>query len=108
MMKRQHGPAFKATPTPLKWCSICKGKAVTKGVFHELPCTKCHASGWVSAETGEALPVEIMVTQLGLMLNIYQQRIIAFGNRVNQQSGEQQQYNENNRRGPGATNYTGD
>ena len=107
-MKKSHGPSLKATPKPLKWCPICKGKAVTKGVFHELPCTKCHASGWVSAETGEALPVEILVTQLGLMLNIYQQRIIAFGNRVNQQSGEQQQYNENNRRGPGATNFTGD
>lgn len=108
MIKRQHGPAFKATLIPLKWCPICKGKAVTSGVFHELPCTECHASGWVSAETGEPLPVDILVTQLGLMLNIYQQRLIAFGNRINQQSGAQQQYNENNRRGPGATNYTGD
>ncbi|SAM35778.1 hypothetical protein [Pseudomonas sp. 1 R 17] len=107
-MKKSHGPSLKATPTPLKWCLICKGKAVTKGVFHELPCTECHASGWVSAETGEALPVEILVTQLGLMLNIYQQRIIAFGNRLNQQPGEQQQYNENNRRGAGGTNFTGD
>lgn len=107
-MKKSHGPSLKASPIPLMWCSICKGKAVTKGVFHDLPCIECHASGWVSAETGEPLPVEILVAQLGLMLNIYQQRIIAFGSRINQQSGEQQQYNENNRRGPGATNFTGD
>ncbi len=108
MMRKQHGPAFKASPTPLKWCTACKGKAVVKGVFHELPCTQCHASGWVSAETGQALPVEDLVTQLGLMLNIYQQRIIAFGNRVNQQPGAQQQYEQNNRRGAGGSNYTGD
>lgn len=108
MMKKQHGPAFNASPMPLKWCAACKGKAVIKGIFHELPCTECHASGWVSAEAGEALPVEVLVTQLGLMLNIYQQRILAFGSRVNQPSGAQQQYEQNNRRGPGATNFTGD
>ena len=108
MDKKTHGPAFNASPMPLKWCAACKGKAVTKGIFHELPCTECHASGWVSAETGEALPVEVLVTHLGLMLNIYQQRIIAFGNRVNQQSGAQQQYEQNNRRGAGGSNYTGD
>ncbi|PAA08031.1 hypothetical protein [Pseudomonas fragi] len=93
---------------PLKWCAACKGRAVIRGIFHELLCTECHASGWVSAETGEALPVEVLVTHLGLMLSIYQQRIIAFGNRVNQQSGAQQQYDENNRRGAGGTNFTGD
>ena len=107
-MKKSHGPSFKASPTPLMWCPVCKGKSVVKGVFHELPCFECHASGWVSAETGEALPIEILVTQLGLMLNIYQQRIIAFGNGVNQQSGAQQQYEQNNRRGAGGSNFTGD
>jgi hypothetical protein len=42
------------------------------------------------------------------MLNIYQQRIIAFGNRINQPPGAQQQYEQNNRRGAGGSNYTGD
>jgi len=102
-MKKSHGPSFKVSPTPLKWCSACKGKAVIKGIFHELPCTQCHASGWVSADTGEALPVEALVTQLGLMLNTYQQRIV-----VSERSGVQQQYEQNNRRGAGASNYTGD
>lgn len=105
MMKKQHGPAFKASPIDLIWCPVCKGKAVVRSVFHDLPCVECHASGWVSAETGKALPIEVMVTQLGLLLNIYQQRIIAFGN---QQSGAQQQYEQNNRRGAGGTNFTGD
>ena len=108
MTKKQHGPAFKAAPVDLKWCSACNGKAVVKGVFHDLPCIDCHASGWVLAETGHALPVEVLVTQLGLLLNIYQRRIIAFGNRLNQESGAQQQYEQNNRRGAGASNYTGD
>lgn len=107
-MKKSHGPSLKASPIPLKWCPTCKGKAVTKGIFHDLPCTECHASGWVSAETGEAIPVEVLVTQLGLMLNIYQQRILAFGARVNQASGAHEQYEQNNRRGAGGTNYTGD
>lgn len=107
-MKKQHGPAFNASPIPLKWCSACKGKAVVKGIFHDLPCSECHASGWVAEESGKALPVEIMVTQLGLMLNIYQQRILAFGARVNQSSGPQQQYEQSNRRGPGGSHYTGD
>ncbi|VVP61756.1 hypothetical protein PS870_06436 [Pseudomonas fluorescens] len=107
-MKKSHGPSLKATPIPLKWCPICKGKAVTKRVFHELPCTECHASGWVSAETGEPLPVEILVTQLGLMLNIYQQRIITLERDWPRASSAADQYSQNNRRGAGGTNYTGD
>lgn len=108
MDKKTHGPAFKASPVDLIWCPVCKGKAMVEGVFHDLPCVECHASGWVSAETGKALPVDVLVTQLGLLLNIYQQRIIAFGNRLNQQSGAQQQYEQNNRRGAGGSNFTGD
>jgi hypothetical protein len=69
---------------------------------------ECHASGWVSLETGEALAIDVLVTQLGLLLNIYQQRIIAFENSQNQRSGAQQQYEQNNRRGAGGSNYTGD
>jgi hypothetical protein len=107
-VKKSHGPDFITAPVDLIWCSVCRGKAVVTGIFHDLPCGECHASGWVSAETGRALPVEILVTQLGLLLNIYQRRIIAFGNRLNQESGAQQQYEQNNRRGAGASNYTGD
>lgn len=102
-MKKQHGPAFNTSPIPLKWCSACKGKAVVKGIFHSLPCSECHASGWVAEETGKALPVEILVTQLGLMLNIYQHRII-----IAQQPGAQRQYEDDSRRGPGGSKYTGD
>ncbi|MCS3512546.1 hypothetical protein M2392_002589 [Pseudomonas grimontii] len=76
MIKMQHSPAFKVIPIPLKWCPICQGKAVSSR-GHELPCAECHVFGWVSAKTGEPLPVDILETQF-------------------------------NRRGPGATNFTGD
>jgi len=48
------------------------------------------------------------VTQLGLMLNIYQQRIITLERDWPRVSSAADQYSQNNRRGAGGTNYTGD
>ncbi|MBS3185384.1 hypothetical protein JIQ88_10220 [Pseudomonas sp. PCH44] len=108
MTGKRHGPSLKAKPIDLKHCQVCKGKAVVMGVFHELPCAACNASGWVSAETGEALPLEVLVTQLGMLLNIYQQRLIASGQALRKAWGAEQHYQEGNRLGAGGTNYTGD
>lgn len=108
MMKKQHGPAFKAATIDLIWCTECRGQTVIQGVFHELSCTKCHASGWVCAETGAAVPVDVLVTQLGLLLNKVQRSHIALQKAWPKGVGAADQYNQNNRRGAGGTNFTGD
>ena len=48
-MKKSHGPAFRAVQLDMAKCPACRGRAVIKGVFHELPCVQCNASGWVAA-----------------------------------------------------------
>ncbi|AGN82942.1 hypothetical protein L483_20975 [Pseudomonas putida H8234] len=35
---KNHGPAFKKAVIELDKCPLCRGRAVTKGVFYELPC----------------------------------------------------------------------
>ncbi|MDN7144139.1 hypothetical protein KC131_26180 [Pseudomonas sp. JQ170] len=105
-MKKSHGPAFKKEAIELAQCPACKGKAVTKSMFYELACTGCNASGWVAAVTGEALPLEELVTQLSLRLQVAQRHINELKNpRV---TGPEALYLDGNRRGGGGTNFTGD
>lgn len=106
-MKKSHGPAFRAAQLDMAKCPACRGRAVIKGVFHELACVQCNASGWVTAETGEALPLEVLVTQLSIRLQAAEQSLELLS-RPAISVGPEAQYNENNRRGPGATNFTGD
>lgn len=106
-MKKEHGPAFRKTATPLKHCQACRGKAVVRGLFHDLPCANCNASGWVEAETGEPLELAELVLQLGLRLREAEQKIQSLMRPV-QAFGAAQQYEQNNRLGAGGTNYTGD
>jgi hypothetical protein len=73
-------------------------------MFHEMECATCNASGWVCAETGEALPLADLVLQLNMKLRAMERDLAI----ADQQSGAQQQYEQNNRRGAGGTNYTGD
>ncbi|KNC16723.1 hypothetical protein [Pseudomonas sp. RIT-PI-a] len=106
-MKKSHGPAFRAARIKLTRCSACRGRAVVQGVFHDLPCDRCNASGWVSAEAGEALPLDVLVTQLSLRLQAAEQQIEQLKRSV-PMNGPTAQYTQNNRRGAGGTNYTGD
>ena len=106
MMKKQYGPAFRASQLDLSRCPVCKGRAVVKGVFHDLACVQCNASGWVTAETGEALPLEVLVTQLSIRLQAADHQLAQF--RKLAPSGPSKQYEQNNRRGAGGSNYTGD
>lgn len=105
-MKKSHGPNFRAVKLDLAKCPACRGKAVIKGVFHEMACVQCNASGWVTASTGDALPLEVLVTQLGMRLQAAEHQIARFN--CSKPRGAEAQYNENNRRGSGATNFTGD
>lgn len=104
-MKKSHGPAFRKELKPLMACGTCRGTGVVSGVFHQLDCTTCHGSGWVCQVTGEALPLEDLVPQLSMRLR----NMTAELNRARQgQGGPQEQYEQNNRRGAGASNWTGD
>jgi len=106
-MKKSHGPAFRSARIELAMCSACRGRAVVQGVFHELPCAQCNASGWVSAETGQALPLDVLVTQLSFRLQATQHQIKHLRRPV-LMNGPAVQYEHNNRRGAGGSNYTGD
>lgn len=106
-MKKSHGPAFRTARIDLGKCPACRGRAVTQGVFHELPCGQCNASGWVSADTGKALPLDVLVTQLSLRLRAAEQQIEQL-KRSAPMNGPAAQYTQNNRRGAGGTNFTGD
>jgi len=104
MMKKQHGPAEARREIPVTDCPSCLGRGLIKGVFHQLECIGCHATGLVHAETHEAIPLEDLVVLLGSMLR--KARNVVTGPAV--PPGAESQYNENNRRGAGGTNYTGD
>lgn len=105
-MSRSHGPSLRKQRITLSKCPDCLGRAVVKGVFYELPCGLCNASGWVSAITGEPLPLEELVTQLGLRVHELEQQVDR--QRPPRTTGSFNQYETNNRRGAGGTNFTGD
>ncbi|MCK2124891.1 hypothetical protein [Pseudomonas sp. PNPG3] len=105
-MRKSHGPAFKKAVIDLDVCPLCRGRAVTKGVFHELPCDHCNASGWVVAATGEALPVDELVTQLSMRLQAATRQIEQL--KKPRATGPEALYQEGNRLGAGGSNYTGD
>lgn len=106
MLKKRHGPAMRVEQVELVECQACRGKAVIKGVFHELACDTCNASGWVRADDGQALELHELVTQLSLRLRAAQLLI----NKLNKPriAGPERHYQHSNRLGAGGTNYTGD
>lgn len=105
-MRKSHGPAFKKAVIELEECPLCRGRVVTKGLFHELPCDHCNASGWVVAATGEALALDELVTQLSMRLQAATRQIEQL--KKPQVSGPGATYQGSNRRGAGGTNFTGD
>ncbi|WP_030132144.1 hypothetical protein [Pseudomonas sp. QTF5] len=105
-MKKQHGPAFRKQLIELAQCPACRGKAVIKGVFHEMECIQCNASGWVVAETGEALQLQDLVMQLSFKLQEAQRKVEALKRAST--TGIGKHYELNNRLGAGGSNYTGD
>lgn len=105
-MRKSHGPAFKKAAIELSQCPACRGKAVVKGVFYEMACEQCSASGWVEASTGKALELDELVTQLSIRLQAATQQIEQL--KRPQAGGPEAGYQGSNRRGAGGTNYTGD
>ena len=105
-MKKNHGPSFRKQQVELAQCRQCRGRAVIKGISYEMACDRCNGSGWVAAATGEALPLEELVTQLNMRLRALDKRLEQLTNP--QACGPGAQYHTNNRRGAGGTNFTGD
>lgn len=104
-MKKTHGPAFKRAQIELAQCGTCQGRSFVKPMFYELGCPDCHASGWVRADVGEALTLEELVTQLSMRLRSTTAELARARQPI---GGPHQQYEQNNRRGAGGSNYTGD
>ncbi|RMV91506.1 hypothetical protein ALP01_03539 [Pseudomonas caricapapayae] len=80
---------------------------MVKGIYYEMACVQCNASGWVASETGDALPLEVLVTQLSMRLQAADRQIEQL-KRPDQVTGPAAIYNQNNRRGAGGSNWTGD
>ena len=106
-MKKAQVLGFRKAQIELEHCLTCKGKAVVQGVFHELVCTECNGSGWVMAGSRLVLSTDELVTQLSLRLQ-QAQREIEVLKRGSSISDPAAYYQQNNRRGAGGSNYTGD
>lgn len=74
-MLKSHGPSFGKAVIELGKCPLCRGRAVIKELFYEMPCGHCNGSGWVEAATGEALALDELVTQLSLKLQAANRQI---------------------------------
>lgn len=102
MDKKQYGPAFVRRQIPLTDCPSCAGKGLVKGVFHQLDCIGCHASGLVRAETLEPLLLEDLVIQLGMLIRRERHfKTVATSSTV-------EQYQQSNNRGAGRSSFKGD
>ena len=104
MDKRTHGPALVRILIPLTECPSCAGKGVIQGVFHQLDCIGCHASGQVHAITLEPLPVEELVVQLSMLLR--RERHLA--TQATTATNTVEQYQQGNSRGAGRSSFKGD
>lgn len=106
-MRKGRVPGFRREQIELEPCSICKGKAVVKGLFYELLCSDCNGSGWVVMGSKLVLSSDELVTQLSFKLQ-HAQREISDLKGLPLKSEPQSQYERSNRLGAGGTNYTGD
>ncbi|ATR83792.1 hypothetical protein CS390_15200 [Pseudomonas sp. HLS-6] len=105
-MKKSPRPEFSRQLMPLTACPECRGQAAVNGLYGPRPCMACNVSGWVDAGTGEALPLEELVTQLSLRLQAAQRYINEL--KHPRATGPEALYTGSNRRGAGGANFTGD
>ncbi|MEN5236623.1 hypothetical protein ABE459_03855 [Pseudomonas sp. TWI923] len=106
MTGKSHGPSFKKHMIKLGECPACNGRGVVQGVFYELDCGACSASGWIDPWLGQPLPLEELAAQLGMNLRAALKRIEQL--KTPRATGPEAQYQEGNRLGAGSSNYTGD
>ena len=104
-MKKSHGPAFRRELKFIVECNVCRGTGIFTGVFHQMTCENCHASGWVCGKTMKTLPLIDVVQVLNSRLRDALGEIAKANKLI---GGAHEQYEHNNRRGAGGSNYTGD
>lgn len=104
-MIRRRGPSFRRELKFIVECNICLGKGERLGLFHYLECEHCLGSGWVCGHTLQTLPLSDVVPVLNARLKDALTEIAKARHVI---GGAQQQYEQNNRRGAGGSNYTGD
>ncbi len=103
-MNKSHGPALARSLIPLTDCPSCAGKGMIKGVFHELDCIGCHSSGFVHAQTMEAVPIEDLVVQLGRLVRRERSQLVG----KNPTHCIVDEYQQSNSRGAGRSSFKGD
>jgi hypothetical protein len=106
-MKKAQAHGFRKAQIDLEHCSSCRGKTVVQGVFYERVCIDCNGSGWVIAGSRMVLSSDELVTQLSFKLQ-QAQREIEVLKRGPSITGPATYYQQNNRRGAGGSNFTGD
>ncbi|AZO82622.1 hypothetical protein BOO88_16610 [Stutzerimonas stutzeri] len=106
-MKKAQANGFRKAQIDLEHCESCRGKAVVQGVFYERVCIDCNGSGWVMAGSGVVLSSDELVTQLSFKLQ-QAQREIEVLKRGPSITDPATYYQQNNRRGAGGSNFTGD
>lgn len=104
-MKKLQGSLQKRELKFIVECNVCLGKGERLGLFHYLECEHCLGSGWVCGHTLQTLPLSNVVPALNARLK---DALAEIAHARHVTGGAQQQYEQNNRRGPGATNFTGD
>ena len=104
-MRKSHGPSFRRELKFIVECNICCGSGIYPGVFHQMDCEHCLGSGWVCGHTLKTLPLSDIVRVINARLKDALATIAA-GRQP--PGGAHDQYEQNNRRGAGGTNYTGD
>jgi len=104
-MTKSHGPSFQRQLKFIVECNICRGTGIYTGVFHQMTCENCHASGWVCGKTLKTLPLIDVVQVLNARLRDALGEIAKANKLI---GGAHEQYEQNNRRGAGGSNYTGD
>lgn len=111
MTGKRHGPAFRRELKFIVECNTCCGKGIYTGLFHQMDCPQCLGAGWVCGLTLKALPLSDIVPVLNARLKEALATIADARKQLSEQRrslGPEQQYQGNNRRGAGGTNYTGD
>lgn len=58
---KKAGPSLRREIPPLKRCDDCSGTGEVKGLFHEMECYTCNATGVLHKETGEQVDHKLVL-----------------------------------------------
>lgn len=86
-------------------CEICQGSGVYRGIYHLNGCVACNGAGVVLA-SGEAMSQEEAIAYLRRELTAAERRAPRPARKAI--SGDAENYQQTNTRGPGGAHYSGD